>query len=327
MARQGYDTIFAVEYTGIENVSTYRFSRNIFPSGTTPNGMVHACQFYGDTTHDFFIDKYEVSNRAYSEFVDRGGYQKKEYWKFPFVDGNKTLAWKEAMTLLVNRTDQPGPSGWQAGDFPDGEDDYPVTGISWYEAAAYAEFAGKELPTIHHWESAKGLPYYNSHVINQSNSTRQSLAKVGTFKGINAFGTYDMAENAREWCVNESANKRTIRGGAWNDPSYTYPHLVWIPPLDRSEKNGFRCAKYIQRETIPEWSFAPVSPGHFFDSTFWYRAKTVSDEVFDVVKNAFFYYKKDLEEKIESNDDTHKDWKREKISFTTAYDDKRVILY
>ena len=56
----------------------------------------------------------------------------------------------------MDQTGQPGPATWQAGDFPERQDDYPVSGISWYEAAAYAEFAGKSLPTGEHWGTARG---------------------------------------------------------------------------------------------------------------------------------------------------------------------------
>jgi hypothetical protein len=49
---------------------------------------------------------------------------------------------------------EPGPSTWEAGDYRDGQAAYPVTGVSWYEAAAYARFVGQQLPTAHHWQRA-----------------------------------------------------------------------------------------------------------------------------------------------------------------------------
>ena len=60
------------------------------------------------------------------------------------------------MAELVDGTGRPGPATWQGGDSPEGQDDYPVSGVSWYEVAAYAEFAHKSLPTGNHWGMAQG---------------------------------------------------------------------------------------------------------------------------------------------------------------------------
>src|SRR6516164_3841536 len=99
---------------------------------------------------DFWIDKYEVTNRAYREFVRQGGYKKRQYWKNEFRKDSRTLSWNEAISMFRDATAEPGPAGWVQGDYPAGQDDFPVTGVSWYEAAAYAEFTGKTLPTIFH---------------------------------------------------------------------------------------------------------------------------------------------------------------------------------
>ncbi len=100
----------------------------------------------GKTT-DFFIDEYEVANKQYKEFIDNGGYRKKELWKNKFIKDGKELTWEETMPEFVDSTGRPGPATWEAGTYPTGQEDYPVSGISWFEAAAYAEFVGKSLPT------------------------------------------------------------------------------------------------------------------------------------------------------------------------------------
>ena len=99
----------------------------------------------------FFIDETEVTNRAYKEFVDAGGYAETKYWKQEFKKDGQIIPWDEAIKEFVDRTGQPGPSTWEFGDYPEGQDDHPVSGVSWFEAAAYAEFRGKSLPTIYHW--------------------------------------------------------------------------------------------------------------------------------------------------------------------------------
>jgi formylglycine-generating enzyme required for sulfatase activity len=109
---------------------------------------------------DFFIDKFEVTNREYKEFINAGGYLKKEYWKYPFVKRAKRLSWEDAMREFRDQTGLPGPRGWVSEDYPAGQAEYPVSGITWYEAAAYAAFRGKQLPTLYQWEKAAriGIP-------------------------------------------------------------------------------------------------------------------------------------------------------------------------
>ena len=99
----------------------------------------------------FFIDRYEVTNRQYQEFVDAGGYRKREYWRNPVIRNGREVSWDDAMTLFRDSTSRPGPSSWHGGHYPQGQGDFPVGGVSWYEAAAYAEYAGKSLPAIAQW--------------------------------------------------------------------------------------------------------------------------------------------------------------------------------
>ena len=80
--------------------------------------------------------------------MDAGGYQKQEYWKHSFAKHGRVISWGEAMAEFKDATGRPGPSTWETGDYPKGQDDYPVSGVSWYESAAYAEFVGKSLPTL-----------------------------------------------------------------------------------------------------------------------------------------------------------------------------------
>ena len=72
-------------------------------------------------------------------------------------------------------TGRPGPSTWQGGTYPEGQDDYPVSGVCWYEAAAYAKYADKSLPTIYHWLGATDT-HYATYLIPLSNFRNQGIA-------------------------------------------------------------------------------------------------------------------------------------------------------
>jgi eukaryotic-like serine/threonine-protein kinase len=143
----------------------------------------------------YYIDRFEVTNRQYQDFVDRGGYQKREYWKHKFMRDGRELNWEQAMDLLRDSTGRPGPSTWKAGHYPEGQADYPVGGVSWYEAAAYAEFAGKSLPVIAQWFQAAPSSVAR-HVIAMSNFSL-SPVPVGKYQGV---GTVGYLRHGREPC-------------------------------------------------------------------------------------------------------------------------------
>ena len=160
-----------------------------------------------------------MTNAQFKEFVDSGGYENREYWKHPFVREGRTLSWEVAMAGFRDLTGRPGPSNWQVGSYPDGRESYPVGGVSWYEAAAYAEFREKSLPTIYHWVYAAG-PRFAAELIPLSNFGSDAVP-VGTTRGVSTWGVYDMAGNVREWVWNEAdpGQTRYILGGSWNDAS------------------------------------------------------------------------------------------------------------
>ncbi|MCH2461202.1 MAG: SUMF1/EgtB/PvdO family nonheme iron enzyme, partial [Gemmatimonadetes bacterium] len=118
-------------------------------------------------------------------------------------------------------------------------------GVSWYEAAAYAEFRGKSLPTLRHWVQAAGTPQGGS-IIPLSNLAGEALTVPGTFPGMSSFGSYDMAGNVREWLLNSAGDQRHAVGGAWSDPTYFFSGPSVQSPLDRLPTNGFRLAQYTQ---------------------------------------------------------------------------------
>ena len=70
--------------------------------------------------NEYFIDKYEVTNKEYKHFMDSGGYESEEYWQHTFVKGEEILSWREAMTLFKDKTGRPGPATWEVSDYPEG---------------------------------------------------------------------------------------------------------------------------------------------------------------------------------------------------------------
>jgi dienelactone hydrolase len=295
------------------------------PEGSIPPGMVRVDG--ADGLPDFFVDRYEVTNRAYKSFVEAGGYRDPRYWKHAFVRDGRSLSFPDAMRILVDRTGQPGPPAWETGDYPDGQDNLPVTGVSWYEAAAYAEFAGKTLPTVRHWLVATGYYFewttrlFGRRLIPMSNFGGKGPVAVGSTEAVSPFGAADMAGNVREWCSNPSEQGRCLRGGAWNDQTYMYTYVTQASPFDRSEKNGFRCAKYVDVRAVPATAFEPYRRDAVRDL---YREKPVSDEIFKVYREQFSYDPRDLGARLEGRDETRPDWIRETVSFNAAYGGERV---
>lgn len=261
----------------------------------------------------YYIDRFEVSNRQYQQFVDGGGYRNREYWKETFHQGNRHLSWDEAMSLFRDSTGRPGPSTWQGGHYAEGQGDYPVSGISWYEAAAYAAYADKSLPVLSQWYLA-APPDVAANIVPASNMTGNGVAAAGAFKGVGPFGTYDMAGNVREWIANPSGgDTRMLLGGAWNSQVYIYGEAEALAAFDRSPGNGFRCVR--NNTPVPKQAADPIQP-LVRDFT---KYKPASDPVFHAYGAMYAYEKAPLNAKNEGVVEETADWRKEKISYDTAY--------
>jgi len=272
---------------------------------------------------DFWMDQYEVTNRQFKAFIDQGGYQKREYWKIDFQKAGKQLPWDQAMALFLDSAGRPGPNGWIQGEYPKGQDDYPVTGISWYEAAAYAEFAGKTLPTIYHWNRAGGA-FTSAYIVPMSNFAGTGVLPVGTKSSIGPWGTYDMAGNVKEWVWNEAdGGRRYVLGGAWDEPTYMFIDPDAQSPFLRASNIGFRCVKYIDPESIPKIA-SDVIPAQKRDFS---KEKPASDELFKAYRSLYSYDKTPLNAKAEPWGTDNPDWAAERVTYTAAYGNEQAILY
>ncbi|MGI9456480.1 MAG: SUMF1/EgtB/PvdO family nonheme iron enzyme, partial [Aeoliella sp.] len=100
-----------------------------------------------------YLDRFAVTNAQFQNFVDAGGYEQFELWP------DEALP---ALFEFVDRTWAPSPASWTDAQYPDGEEDFPVVGVSWYEAAAYARWVGRRLPTDAEWTKAGAWPVETS---------------------------------------------------------------------------------------------------------------------------------------------------------------------
>ena len=273
------------------------------------------------TLSNYRIDKFEVTNAEFKRFVEHGGYQKQEYWKNEFRKDGRVLSWSDAMKLFQDKTARPGPATWVQGEYPAGRDNYPVTGVSWFEAAAYAEFVGKSLPTVYHWTAAAST-HHSGTIVPASNFGGVGPARVGAYHGVSWCGAYDMAGNVKEWCSNEaSAGNRFIMGGSWDEPTYMFNDADARSPFARSPNFGFRCAKYVLTGEEAKTADPIIVQVRHYGSE-----KPVSDQLFQAYKSLYSYDKTPLHPVVESTEQAD-DWKLEKISFDAAYGGERIIAY
>ena len=188
---------------------------------------------------DFYIDAHEVTNAQYKVFID---------------------------SMKVE-----APPKWVDGNYGIGEDGLPVISITWDEAAAYAKFVGKRLPTEAEWEKAargtdgRQYPWGNAFDRTRANNGDHLVPIMSYPLGVSPYGIYDMAGNAAEWVdapyepyprgkevlprdIPErrdvyKADRRVYRGGSWN----TFPKFLRCANRESTSPNkrwvyiGFRC--------------------------------------------------------------------------------------
>jgi gamma-glutamyl hercynylcysteine S-oxide synthase len=185
----------------------------------------------------YYIDKYEVTNMQYKRFIDYTGY--------------------------------PAPGNWKGNNFPSGKGFFPVTNVSFKDAQAYAQWAGKRLPTEEEWE--KAARYTDGRIYPWGNDWQKSFANVGAMmgmgspksigsypEGMSKYGVYDLCGNVWEWTAssfmpykgnnepneNYTEKNKVIRGGSYRQ-SEVIAQSVRRDPLDENKTRidvGFRCA-------------------------------------------------------------------------------------
>lgn len=190
----------------------------------------------------FYMDKFEVTNGEYLAFCEDAGWRLPEFWGMEAFHSTS--------------------------DFPD----HPIVGVSWSDAKAYAEWAGRRLPTEAEWEYAArggldGMIYPDGDTLdptlaNHRRSGIRGTVAVGSYPP-NGFGLHDMAGNVVEWVADcydadyykispprnprgpEKGKLRVIRGGGWHSgPSCNRVHYRNALPANWKDfAVGFRCAR------------------------------------------------------------------------------------
>ena len=210
----------------------------------------------------YYIDKYEVTNAKFKQFVDANPQWQKD--RIPRKFHNS-----QYLDL------------WQGNSYPPDKEDHPVVYVSWYAAMAYAKWEGKRLPTEAEWEKAArgelvGLRYTWGNIVDPSKANYGGqvgdTTSVGSYPA-NDYGLYDMVGNVMEWCLDgyetdfysrsprlnpiaggvltdivnnfqDVISRRAVRSGCW----YNVPLHVRVadrygtPPDHASKGRGFRCA-------------------------------------------------------------------------------------
>jgi dienelactone hydrolase len=276
----------------------------------------------------YFIDRFEVTNANFKEFVDAGGYADAQYWEgLTFVRNGVELPFEQAMAQLVDTTGRPGPASWELGDYPEGQGGYPVTGVSRYEAAAYARFRGKQLPTVYHWTKAGRTDWdVGSSLVGSSlplsNFGTTGPVAAGSRQDIGPFGTYDLYGNVHEWVANGGGSlSGWVLGGGFEDPAYAFSFAIPTDPFTRSASVGFRLMRTSDDEPIGEDALAPVDLRPESATSI----NSVSDEVYELYRAQYEYMPGELDASEPETIETTDHWIKQRVVINTVNGERMAV--
>mgnify|MGYP003323708340 CR=1 FL=1 len=196
--------------------------------------MISGYTEVGDPIYqDFYMDVTEVTVGQFKKFLKSSGYKPDE-----------PIDWEELYKYSPT-------------------DEHPMIYVSWFDAQAYCEWAGKRLPTEKEWEFAargglkdKEYPwgdeesiareYANFEGVLGRDQWDETTAPVGSFRP-NGYGLHDMAGNVWEFCedwYSEDKEYRVLRGGSWGNYVITLrvaSRYDYFNPSGTDLNAGFRC--------------------------------------------------------------------------------------
>lgn len=215
----------------------------------------------------FYLDRYQVTNEQYQRFVDAGGYEQLPLWDPEIVP---------AILEFVDSTGISGPRYWKKGTYSAGQAKHPVVGVCWYEAAAYARWVGKRLPTDPEWVKSGSWPVplpgarpiqrkfpwgeaFDQNKTNLWGSGKGGTTPVDDFAdGMSVGGAYQLIGNVWEWTSSRfgawqssmrplilDASMRSVRGGAFDtyfENQASCDFQSGDKAVARKRNIGFRCA-------------------------------------------------------------------------------------
>ncbi|MDX1494083.1 MAG: ergothioneine biosynthesis protein EgtB [Longimicrobiales bacterium] len=225
----------------------------------------------------FWVDVHPVTNGEYLEFVEVGGYDDPGHW------AEEGWAWKQEEGLESPKYWSSGADGWTE-RFMDRDvplDPWrPVCHVCFWEADAFARWAGKRLPTEAEWEAAatwdaeaggRAGPYpWGDDAPTSLHANLDALVfettRVGSYpEGVSPLGCWDMLGNVWEWTATDfhgypgyrtfpyreyseaffGSDFKVLRGGSWATRfgAVRATFRNWDYPIRRQIFSGFRCAR------------------------------------------------------------------------------------
>ncbi|MEO8448839.1 MAG: SUMF1/EgtB/PvdO family nonheme iron enzyme [Gemmatimonadota bacterium] len=313
--------------------SVIHFELALPPAGRSPAGMVRvpggsqqltspdAPVNTTDDVGDFDIDRFEVTNEDYKEFIASGGYANGGLWPGPFRDESRAIGSAAALERMIDRTHLPGPRSWTSQEFPTGMARHPVTDVTWYEAAAFCASKGKRLPSIFQWERAArsedtphdvqamlpwGVAAPRTPATFRANFSGTGTTPVGAYPfGISPYGAYDMAGNVKEWTATPVGNGYLATGGSYEDPLYLFGEYSVLGGLSSGRAVGFRCARSVAAadaaKPLPIERRTPVY-------------HPIGEAEFRSLLSLYRYDRRPLDARVLERIETP-DWTREKIQY------------